>query len=90
MKYIHVAIVVVSILLSLIPVCAALGTGGFVISSFPVFLNYCYPRNSATFFYTFILPFCINLPAGSTFSVLTLYKVLDLKQKLLRKVHIIR
>lgn len=85
-KYIHIAVAAISLVLSLIPVATALGTGGYVISSFPVFLNYCYPRNSAVFFYAFILPFCINLPIGSTFNVLTLYKVLSLKQRLINKV----
>ena len=66
-KCIHIAIAaILPIVLSLIPVAAALGTGGYVISSLPVFLNYCYPRNSVVFFYAFILPFCINQPAGST------------------------
>ena len=85
-KYIHITIVAISLVLSLIPVVTALGTGGYVISSFPVFLNYCYPRNSVVFFYAFILPFCINQPVGSTFNLLTLYRVLSLKQHLINKV----
>ena len=87
MKYIHIAIAAISLLLSLIPVAAALGTGGYVISSFPVFLNYCYPRSSIVFFYAFILPFCINRPVGSTFNLATLYRVLSLKEYLINKVN---
>ena len=86
-KYIHIVIVAISLVLSVIPVAAALATGGFVISSFPVYLNFCHPRNSDVIFYAFILPFCINQPAGSTFNLLTLYKVLSLKQHLINKVY---
>ena len=85
-KYIHIAMVAISFILSLIPVAAALGTGGYVISIFPVYLNFCFPRNTDVFFYAFILPFCISQPAGSTFNLLTLYKVLSLKQHLINKV----
>ena len=85
-KYIHGAIVTISLVLSLLPVGTALGTGGYVISVFPAYLNYCYPRNVATFFYSFILPFCITLPIGSTFNLFTLWKVLNIKKHLLNKV----
>ena len=86
MKFIHIAIVVISIVLSLIPVAAALGTGGYTLFIFPVHLSFCYPRNLDVLFYAIDLPFCINLPAGSTFNLLTLYKVLNLKQQLINKV----
>ena len=89
MKFIHLAIVVISIMLSVIPVAAALGTGGYTLSIFPVHLNFCGPRNLDVLFYAFILPFCINQPAGSTFNLLTLYKVLNLKQQLIHKVRLI-
>ena len=85
-KYMHIAIVATCLALSMLPVAIALGTGGFVISSFPVYLSNCYPRNPAVFFYSFILPTCIVLPAGCTFNLLTLYKVMSLKQHLLNKV----
>ena len=86
MKFIHLAIVVISIVLSVIPVAAAIGTGGYTLSMFPVHLSFCGPRNLDVLFYAFILPFCINQPAGSTFNLLTLYKVLNLKQQLINKV----
>ena len=85
-KYIHGVIVAISLVLSLIPVGSALGTGGYVISVFPAYLNYCYPRSAATFFYSFILPFCITLPIGSTFNLFTLWKVINFKKHLLNKV----
>ena len=84
--YIHIAVVAMSIVLSLVPVAAALGTGGYTLSIFPVHLKFCQPRNLDVLFYAFILPFCINQPAGSTFNLLTLYKVLSLKQHLIKKV----
>ena len=86
MKFIYLAIVMISIVLSVIPVAAALGTGGYTLSMFPVHLSFCGPRNLDILFYAFILPFCINQPAGSTFNLLTLYKVLNLKQQLIKKV----
>ena len=89
MKFIHITIVIISIVLSLIPVSAALGTGGYTLSMFPVHLNFCQPRNVDVLFYAFILPFCINQPAGSTFNLLTLHKVLNLKQQLINKVWLI-
>ena len=85
-KYIHLTIVAITFVLSLVPVAAALGTGGYRISIFPVHLNFCYPRNLDVLFYAFILPLCINQPAGSTLNLLTLYKVLSLKQLLIKKV----
>ena len=85
-KYIHLTIVGLSLTLSIVPIGAAVATGGYVISSFPPFLNYCYPRNSATFFYSYVLPFCIILPTGSTFNLLTLWKVLSFRKHLLKQV----
>ena len=38
MKFIHIAIVVISIVLSLIPVAAALGTGGYTLFVFELLL----------------------------------------------------
>jgi hypothetical protein len=86
MKFIHIGVVAVSVILSLVPVAAALGTGGYTLSSFPVHLVPCTPRNLDVSFYSIILPFCIIQPAGSTFNLLTLYKVLSLKQQLIKKV----
>jgi hypothetical protein len=86
MKFIHIGVVTVSVILSLVPVAAVLGTGGYTLYIFPVYLSFCQPRNLDVLFYSFILLFCINQPAGSTFNLLTLYKVLNLKQQLISKV----
>ena len=89
-KHLHIATVVLSLTVSCIPVAAALGTGGFVISSFPSFLSYCYPRNADASFYSFILPLCLTLPTGSTFNLLTLWKVLKVKGDLINTVGLCR
>jgi hypothetical protein len=86
MKFIHIGVVAVSVILSLVPVAAALGTGGYTIYIFSIYLSFCQPRNINALFYSLVLPFCINQPAGSTFNLLTLYKVLNLKQQLINKV----
>ena len=85
-KYMHGTFVTISLVLSLLPVGTTLGTGGYIISVFPAYLNSCYPRNVAAFFYSFLLPFCITLPIGSTFNLFTLWKVLNVKKHLLNKV----
>ena len=41
-KYLHFAIILITLTLSTIPVGAALGTGGYVISVHPPSLNYCF------------------------------------------------
>jgi hypothetical protein len=38
MKFIHIGVVAVSVVLSLVPVAAALGTGGYGLPFFPVHL----------------------------------------------------
>ena len=87
MKFIHISVLVISLVLSLIPVAAALGNGGYTITIFSVYLSFCQPRNINVLFYAFVLPFCINQPAGSTFNLLILYKVLSLKKQLINKVY---
>ena len=86
-KFFLISIVVFSLTVSIIPIGAVLGTGGFIISSFPSFLSYCFPRNPDTLFYSFILPLCIILPTGSTFNLLTFWKVLRVRKHLLSQVH---
>ena len=86
MKFIHISVLVISMVLSLIPVAAALGNEGYAITIFSIYLSFCQPRNLDVVFYAFILPICINQPAGSTFNLLTLYKVLSLKEQLINKV----
>ena len=87
MKFIHISVLVISIVLSLVPVAAALGNGGYTITIFSIYLSFCESRNVDVLFYALILPFCINQPAGSTFNLLTLYKVLSLKKQLINKVY---
>ena len=84
--YFHIAVVVLSLTLSMIPIGASLATGGYAINTFSSSLNVCYPRNSAAFFYSFVVPFCIILPTGSTFNLLTFWKVLRVKKHLIKQV----
>ena len=90
MKFIHISVLVISIVLSLIPVAAALGNEGYTITIFSIYMSFCQPRNLDVVFYAFILPICINQSAGSTFNLLALYKVLSLKKQLINKVANIR
>ena len=84
----HIGVVVLSLMLSLVPVVSTLASGGYVISVFPSFLTYCNPRNSAVFFYSFVLILCIVLPTGSTFNLLTLWNVLRVRKHTLKQVGI--
>ena len=77
-KYMHIAVVALCFILSTVPAIAALGSGGYVIPVFPSFLNRCYPKNLSAIFYPYIFVFCITLPIGSTFNLLTLWKILSL------------
>jgi hypothetical protein len=86
MKFIHIGVVAVSVILSLVPVAAALGTGGYTLSIFPVHLGFCLPQNIDVTFYAIVLLLCINQSVGSTFNLLTFFKVLSLKQQLINKV----
>lgn len=78
-KYIHAVVVVLSLVLSTIPVAAALGSGGYVIAVTPAFLEFCYDRNLVAFFYPNILIPCIILSVGNTFNLLNFWKVMRLR-----------
>ena len=80
-KYLHIAIILITLTLSTIPVGAALGTGGYVISVHPPSLNYCFPRNPDALFYAFIFPFCIVSPTGVTVNLLTVWKLLAISKQ---------
>lgn len=73
-KCLHAAIVVFALLFPMIPIGVALGTGGYVITSFSP-LNNCFARNPAASFYPFILPKCVIFPIGITFTLMTIWKL---------------
>ena len=78
-KFIHVIIIVIVLTLPMIPVGVLFGTGGYVLSSYTVSLSTCIPRNLTTALYVFILPICIVIPAGITFNLLTVWKLLKIR-----------
>ena len=81
-RYLHLAVIMMSLTLALIPVVSAFATGGYTIFTFSSLLSVCYPKDSAVFFYTFVVPFCVVLPAGSTFNLLTLWKVIRIRKNI--------
>ena len=89
MKFIHITIVAFSIIvhLFLLPLHLELEAIHYLFFQFiSTFASHETYTIIDVLFYAFILPFCINQPAGSTFNLLTLYKVLNLKQQLINKV----
>ena len=70
MKYIHIAVVLVGLLLPSIPVIAALSTGGFITTFSPL---YCTAKNMDANFYSFILPNAITAILTMTILVLILW-----------------
>ena len=86
-KYLHITIVVVSACLSLIPVATDLGTGGFVISTNPPFLNFCYPRSPDAFFYTAIFTYSIVISIGVTLNLLTFWKLVRMNKFISKQVY---
>ena len=87
-KYIHAVVVVLSLVLSTIPVAAALGSGGYGTFVFPAFLNICFPRNLAAFFHSSIFIPCIILSIGNTFNLLNFWKVMRFRKQSLQQVAI--
>ena len=77
-KYVHAAMLVISILLPFAPVTAVYATGGSTFAQFPAFL--CSARSPATFFYSFILPTCILIAIGMTLVVLIFQVLLHVTQ----------
>ena len=73
-KYLHIMIIIIALTFPILPIGAAFGTGGYVITTFPP-LNNCFARNPAASFYPFILPKCIIFPTGITLTLLTIWKL---------------
>lgn len=79
-KYMHIVVVVIAFTLSVIPVGVAFGTGGYVISSLIPSLSFCVMRSLAVNYYALVLPICIVFPFGITFNLLTVWKLLRMRQ----------
>ena len=54
MKYVHAAIILLAVTLSVVPVAASFASGGFVNARFQPLL--CVPRNANARFYALVLP----------------------------------
>ena len=78
-KYIHMAIVVITLILSMIPIGVAFGTGGYVIYGLIPGLSSCLTRNPDAYFYSFVLPLCILYIIGMTLIILILWTILRMK-----------
>ena len=72
-KYIHVGIVVLAILVPFVPVAVSLATGGFIIKSFPPLL--CVPRRVEVTFYTLALPISILMAVGIVMLLAVLWTI---------------
>ena len=76
-KYIHITVILIGLFLPIVPVVAAVGTGGFVMTRFPPII--CNPKSRETAFYALTLPTCFMAVMGLTLLILvfwTIYKVI--------------
>ena len=78
-KYIHIASIIITLILSTIPAGVAFGTGGFVVYGLTPGLTYCIGRNTKAYFYSYILPLCALLAFGMMFIILTLWRILRMR-----------
>ena len=79
MKYLHITVVLLGLILPIIPVAVALGTGGFTLNRLPPII--CSARSSDATFYAVALPVGFMLALGITLLILlfwTIYKVCTL------------
>lgn len=78
LKYIHITIVAVGLLLPCIPVGITLGTGGYVPDGIPPLT--CMPSNKAVTFYATVLPSTLLTSIGTTFMILIFWKLVKVRQ----------
>ena len=72
-KYVHLTMVVLGLILPLVPVIATLTTSGFGINRFPPIL--CFGANLNATFYTTIFPIMLFLQVGITLLVVSFWTV---------------
>ena len=77
LKYIHITVVVVALILPTIPVGIALGTGGYIYDGIPPLT--CIPKNVAVNFYALSLPTTVLVSTGGTFLVLIAWKLIKVR-----------
>ena len=78
-KYIHMAVVMITLIFSTIPIGVAFGTGGYVIYTLIPGLSSCIARNPDAYFYSFVFPLCILYTIGMTLIVLILWRILRMR-----------
>ena len=78
-KYLHMTIIVTALILPLIPVGVAFGTGGYATTSLTPSLTTCIIRNTAVSFYAYVLPICLGFSVGITLNILSIWKLLKMR-----------
>ena len=84
--YLHIIIVVITVVLSLIPIGVQIGNGGYVISAIPPSLEFCYPINPDVFFYTFVFHFSVIICIGVDLNLITMWKIIRMHKVLSKQV----
>ena len=77
LKYIHITVVVVALILPTVPVGIALGTGGYINDGVPPLI--CIPRNMAVNFYAVVIPITVLISTGGTFLILIVWKLIKVR-----------
>ena len=72
-RYVHLAMVVLGLILPLVPVIATLATSGFELYRFPAIL--CIGTNGNASFYALVLPIMLLLQVGVTLLVVIFYTI---------------
>ena len=75
-KYIHIAVVIITLTFSMIPIGVAFGTGGYTL--LPVLLS-CITRKPDAYIYSFVLPLCVLYAIGMTLIILILWRILKMR-----------
>ena len=84
MKYLHITVVLLALILPIIPVAVVLGTGGYTFARFTPII--CSAQNTDAAFYAVIIPVGVMLALGITLLILlfwTIYKVCTLISEIL-------
>ena len=78
-KFVHIMVVVVALLIPVAPVISAFVTGGFTMSSFPPV--FCVTKNSNAVYFTLILPISLIVAIGTTLLILILATILKVQNR---------
>ena len=78
-KYVHILVVVLALLLPAVPVIGGFATGGFTMSSFPPLL--CVANSGDIAYYTLALPISLIVAVGTTLLIIILVTMIKVQQK---------